>query len=217
MTNHDDVFDRAFAETIRLHELVRGASRAAIFGAVAAIADALAGGGKVLAFGNGGSASDAQHFAAELVGRYLRERRALAAVALTVDTSVLTAVGNDYGFDRIFARQVEALGAGGDVALGISTSGLSSNVLLAFDVARERGITTIALTGGDGGPLGRKADIHVNVPDRATPRVQEVHRTLLHVICDLVEGRFAPSDESTARKTKTAVVTGRADEDGSHA
>ena len=196
MSNADDVFDRAFSETIRLHEAVLRQDRAPVFRAVDAIAAALQRGNKVLAFGNGGSASDAQHFAAELVGRYLRERRALPAIALTVDTSVLTAVGNDYGFDRVFARQVEALGAGGDVAIGISTSGHSPNVVLALKVARAYNITTIALTGGDGGPVGHlHADIHLNVPDRATPRVQEVHRTLLHVICDLVECRFVPAEE----------------------
>ncbi len=216
MTDRDDVFDRAFADTIRLHELVRGRDRAPVLATVEAIARALKDGHKVLAFGNGGSASDAQHFAAELVGRYLRERRGLPALALTVDTSVLTAVGNDYGFDRVFARQVEALGIAGDVAIGISTSGESRNVLLAFDVARDLGITTIALTGGDGGAIGRKADIHVNVPDRATPRVQEVHRTLLHVICDLVERAFATGDEVETRKTKTVVRT-RADKDIPHA
>ncbi len=190
-----DPFDRAFADTIRLHELVRSRDRAVVHRAAEAIARAIAAGHMVLAFGNGGSASDAQHFAAELVGRYLRERRALPALALTVDTSVLTAIGNDYGFDRIFARQVEALGVAGDVALGISTSGESRNVLRAFDVARERGLTTLALTGGDGGAIGRAADIHLNVPDQATPRVQEVHRTLLHVVCDLVEQRFAAIGE----------------------
>ncbi len=216
MTDRDDDFDRAFAETIRLHELVRGRDRAPVFATVEAIARALKDGHKVLAFGNGGSASDAQHFAAELVGRYLRERRGLPALALTVDTSVLTAVGNDYGFDRVFARQVEALGIAGDVAIGISTSGESRNVLLAFDVARDLGITTIALTGGDGGAIGRKADIHVNVPDRATPRVQEVHRTLLHVICDFVERAFATGDEVETRTPKTVVRTW-ADKDIPHA
>jgi D-sedoheptulose 7-phosphate isomerase len=189
VTDADDVFDRAFADTIRLHEAVRRLDRGPIFRAVAAITAAVQS-GKVLAFGNGGSASDAQHFAAELVGRYLRERRALPAIALTVDTSILTSVGNDYGFDHVFSRQVEALGAAGDVAIGISTSGQSPNVVAALKSARARGLATIALTGGDGGPVGQAADIHVNVPDRATPRVQEVHRTLLHVICELVEGKF---------------------------
>jgi len=143
-----------------------------------------------LAFGNGGSAADAQHVAAELVGRYLRERRGLAAIALSTDTSVLTSVGNDYSFDRVFARQIEALGQSGDVALGISTSGRSPNVVAAFETARSQGLRTIAVTGGDGGTVGGRVDIHINVPSTSTPRVQEVHRTLLHVICELVEKAF---------------------------
>ncbi len=185
--NPSDTFDRALADTMRLHERVRDHVRGAVLQAAEAMSATLSRGGKVLAFGNGGSASDAQHFAAELVGRYLRERRAVPALALTVDTSVLTAVGNDYGFDRVFARQIEALGIEGDVALGISTSGKSPNVLAAFAAARERGVTTVALTGCDGGPIGRAADIHINVADAATPRVQEVHRTLLHIICEIIE------------------------------
>ena len=146
--------------------------------------------GTLLVFGNGGSASDAQHVAAELVGRFQRSRRALAAVAITADTSVLTSIGNDAGFDRVFARHVEALAREGDVALGISTSGGSPNVVAALDTARAQGARTIALTGGDGGPVGRAADIHINIASNSTPRVQEVHRTVLHVICDLVERAF---------------------------
>ena len=141
----------------------------------------------MLVFGNGGSAADAQHFAAEFVGRFQRERRALAAVALTTDTSILTAIGNDYGYDRVFARQIEALGESGDIAFGITTSGGSANVIEAFRIARARGLTTVALTGRDGGEAGRAADIHVNVPDDSTARAQEVHRTLLHAICEIVE------------------------------
>ena len=141
----------------------------------------------LLVFGNGGSAADAQHFAAEFVGRFQRERRALAAVALTTDTSILTAMGNDYGYDRVFARQIEALGESGDIAFGITTSGGSANVIEAFRIARARGLTTVALTGRDGGEAGRAADIHVNVPDDSTARAQEVHRTLLHAICEIVE------------------------------
>jgi phosphoheptose isomerase len=151
---------------------------------------ALAAGGKVLAFGNCGSAADAQHFTAELVGRLSAaraDRRALPAIALTSDGSVMTSVANDFGFEQVFARQIEALGRRGDVALGISTSGRSPNVQRALEVARARGLTTVALTGGDGGPIGRASDIHVNVPDASTARVQEVHRTLLHAICELVE------------------------------
>ena len=155
--------------------------------AAAAIIDAFGRGGKLLLFGNGGSAADAQHVAAEFVGRFERERAALAAIALTTDTSILTSIGNDYSYDRVFVRQVEALGRPGDVAFGISTSGGSPNVLAALEAARAAGLQTIALTGGGGGAVGRAAAIHVNVPSTSTARVQEVHRTLLHVICDAVE------------------------------
>jgi D-sedoheptulose 7-phosphate isomerase len=148
---------------------------------------ALKGGGRVLACGNGGSAADAQHFAAELVGRFERERPAMAAIALTTDSSIVTAVANDYDFARVFARQVEALGRPGDVLLGISTSGGSANVLAAFEAAKAAGLTTVALTGRDGGTVGRAADIHINVPAASTARVQEVHRTLLHAVCALIE------------------------------
>ena len=177
----------SFDEAIALHHRVRDADPGPVLDAAAAIVDALGRGGKLLVFGNGGSAADAQHLAAELVGRFTRERAALAAVALTTDTSVLTSVANDYAFDRVFARQVEALGRRGDVALGISTSGASPNVVAALEVARALGMQTIALTGGDGGAVGRVAAIHVNVPSAATARVQEVQRTLLHVICDIIE------------------------------
>jgi D-sedoheptulose 7-phosphate isomerase len=181
-----DLFAATLAETIALHERVKRDPQP-VLDAAAAIVAALRGGGKLLLFGNGGSAADAQHVAAEFVGRFQRERAALAAIALTTDTSVLTSVGNDYAYDRIFARQVEALGKKGDVALGISTSGSSPNVVAALDAARLLGAQTIALTGGDGGAVGRVAAIHVNVASDVTARVQEVHRTLLHVMCDIVE------------------------------
>jgi phosphoheptose isomerase len=177
----------AFDETIALHQRVKDGDPRPLLDAAAAIVDALGRGGKLLLFGNGGSAADAQHVAAELVGRFQRERVALAAVALTTDTSVLTSVGNDYAFDRVFARQVEALGRHGDVALGISTSGASPNVVAALEAARALRIQTIALTGSDGGVVGRAAAIHINVPSEVTARVQEVQRTLLHVLCDIVE------------------------------
>ena len=180
------LFDRTLRDTIALHERA-GQSPQPVLDAAAAIIGAMRGGGTLLLFGNGGSASDAQHVAAEFVGRFQRERAAMAALALTTDTSVLTSVANDYAFDRVFARQIEALGRKGDVALGISTSGASPNVVAALDTARARGLQTIALTGRDGGAVGRAAAIHVNVPSDSTARVQEVHRTLLHVMCDIVE------------------------------
>jgi phosphoheptose isomerase len=185
------VIARTFAETVRLHERVAELDPDPILAAVELILGAFGRGAKVLAFGNGGSAADAQHFAAEFVGRYLRERRGLSALALSSDPSVVTAIANDYGFDRVFARQVEAIGRMGDVAVGISTSGRSANVAAGLEAARRLGLATIALTGGDGGRVGRAAEVHINVPDASTPRVQEVHRTLLHVICELVEARVA--------------------------
>jgi D-sedoheptulose 7-phosphate isomerase len=187
MSHVSDVLTTAIAETIALHQRVARGDLEPILNASRTIAAAFRNGGKLLIFGNGGSASDAQHVAAEFVGRFLRERQALASVALTTDTSVLTSIGNDYAFDRIFARQMEALGHPGDVAFGISTSGESPNVVAALEVAHRRGLTTIALTGRAGGAVGRAAGININVPSDSTPRVQEVHRTLLHIICDLVE------------------------------
>ena len=158
----------------------------AIVTAAAAIAAGLREGRAILTFGNGGSAADAQHFAAEMVGRFERERKAWPAIALTTDTSALTAVGNDYGFDRVFARQLEALGRPGDIALGISTSGNSPNVLRGLEAANERGLISIALT-GRGGEAGKIAKHHIAVQEERTSRVQEVHATVLHVICELVE------------------------------
>jgi len=180
------------ADTIALHERVRQADPQPLLDAAAVIVSALGRGGKLLLFGNGGSAADAQHVAAELVGRFQRERAALAAIALTADTSVLSSIGNDYAFERVFARQVEAIGRRGDVAFGISTSGGSLNVLAGLTTARDLGLRTVALTGRDGGAVGSAAEIHLNVPSDSTARVQEVHRTLLHVICDLVERGLFP-------------------------
>jgi D-sedoheptulose 7-phosphate isomerase len=160
-----------FDATIALHQRIASEGFDGVLQAAAAIRAAQADGCTVLIFGNGGSAADAQHMAAELVGRYQRERPALAAIALTTDTSVLSAIGNDY-----------------DVALGISTGGASANVLAGLEAARAQGLKTIALTGRDGGAIGRAAEIHVNVPDESTARVQEVHRTLIHALCELIEG-----------------------------
>ena len=181
------VVEAALDGAIALHQRVRGQDLMPVVRAAEAVRQACAGAGKVLAFGNGGSAADAQHLAAELVGRFERHRRALAAIALTADASVMTSVSNDESFARVFARQVEGLGRPGDVAVGISTSGRSANVVAALDAARSRQLTTVALTGGDGGAVGRLAEIHINVPDDSAARVQEVHRTLIHAICRIVE------------------------------
>jgi D-sedoheptulose 7-phosphate isomerase len=151
------------------------------------MAEALRRGGKILFFGNGGSAADAQHLAAEFVNRFLRERGPLAALALTTDTSALTSIGNDLGFDQIFARQVTALGRPGDVVVAISTSGDSPNVLQGVEAARRLGCTTVGLTGGAGGQLARVVDEAFVVPSKETPRIQETHITLGHALCALVE------------------------------
>jgi phosphoheptose isomerase len=181
------VVQAVFDDAIALHRRMRDQVPAAVVEAAAAMRTAFAAGGKVLVFGNGGSATDAQHLVAELVGRFERDRGGLAAVALTADASVLTSIANDDSFARVFARQVEALGRSGDVALGISTSGNSANVLAGLDAAAARGLTTIALTGRDGGAIGKIAAIHIHVADPSTARVQEVHRTVIHAICTLVE------------------------------
>jgi D-sedoheptulose 7-phosphate isomerase len=154
------------------------------------LAESVRAGGKVLTFGNGGSAADAQHFAAELVGRFERERPGLPAVSLTTDTSALTAIANDYDFDRVFSKQVEALGNAGDVLLAISTSGNSKNVIEAAKAAQARNLVVIALTGRDGGALGkmlRPQDFHLNVAHPRTMRIQEIHLLAIHCLCEVVD------------------------------
>jgi D-sedoheptulose 7-phosphate isomerase len=149
-------------------------------------------GGKVLLFGNGGSAADAQHIAAEWCGRYRRERSGLPAIALNANTSDVTAIGNDYGFEQVFSRLVEAHGREGDVAIALSTSGRSPNVLAAVQEARSRGLHTLGLTGGDGGKLAGLVDVAFVVPAERTDRIQESHITLLHVLCELVDDALFP-------------------------
>jgi len=149
--------------------------------------DCLRKGGKVIVFGNGGSASDSQHIAAELVGRFKRDRSALAGIALTTNTSILTSLANDYGYDVVFSRQVEALGKKNDVALGISTSGKAKNVALGIKQAKKMGIKTVALSGGDGGEIVKLADVSLLVPSKITARIQEAHITIAHIICEMIE------------------------------
>ena len=155
--------------------------------AASLLTQSLAQGRKILICGNGGSAADAQHFAAELTGRYKRERKGLAGIALSVDTSALTAIGNDYGFEFVFSRQVEALAQKGDVFFGISTSGNSANVLQAAKVARNIGCSIIGLSGRDGGKLNEICDINLIMPDNDTPRIQELHILVIHILCDISE------------------------------
>ncbi|QOY51442.1 D-sedoheptulose 7-phosphate isomerase [Candidatus Sulfurimonas baltica] len=142
---------------------------------------------KTILAGNGGSAADAQHIAAELVGRYCFDRPSIPSLALTTDTSNLTAIGNDYGYDKVFSRQLEGMGQKGDIFIGISTSGNSKNIINAFISAKEKGITTVALTGRDGGEMAKLADIALVVPSESTPRIQEAHILIGHIICDIIE------------------------------
>jgi D-sedoheptulose 7-phosphate isomerase len=168
--------------------------------AVNTVVGCITAGGKVLACGNGGSASDAQHFAAEFIGRFERERPGLAAIALTTDTSIITAIGNDYDFNSIYSKQVQALGAPGDVLLAISTSGNSANVLAAVDAARAKDMTVIALTGRGGGKLRERlgeTDVHICVPHERTARIQEVHILVLHCLCDAVDLQLLGEQENT--------------------
>ncbi len=179
-----------FEEGIELRRRMADTLPAEIARAGAALAAALRAGGKALACGNGGSAADSQHFAAELVGRFERERPGLPAVALTVDSSAITAIANDYDWDRVFAKQVQALGRAGDVLLAISTSGNSRNVIEAIRAAQEGGLTVIALTGRDGGAMAklvRAQDFHLNVAHPRTMRVQEVHLLVIHCLCEVVD------------------------------
>jgi D-sedoheptulose 7-phosphate isomerase len=186
-----DLVRVALGAAADLNRRVAGEQADQVVAAAQLMRDAIARGGQVLVFGNGGSATDAQHFAAELVGRFTRERRGWPVIALTADSAVLTSVANDYGYDYVFARQVEAHGRPGDVALGITTSGASANVNRGLQRARDAGLSTIGLTGRDGGETGRLVDVHVNVPGTTSAQVQEVHRTLLHVMCELIERTHA--------------------------
>ena len=152
-------------------------------------------GNKLMIAGNGGSAADAQHFAAELVGRFLRERKGLPAVALTTDSSILTAVGNDYGFEQIFSRQIEALAQPGDLLVAISTSGNSPNICLAAATAKQRDCSVLALVGGQGGSLAGQADQVLHIPSQSTPHIQEGHHLVIHLLCGLVENALADQED----------------------
>lgn len=189
----------AFAESSALMARLSQEMAGHVADAAEMIRASLAAGGTLLCCGNGGSAADAQHIAAELGGKFYRKRPGLAAVALTVNSSMLTAIGNDFGYDEVFSRQVEALGRRGDVLLAISTSGRSANVVAAARQAQERGVQVIALTGAHGGPLGRHADLLLDVPGTDTPRIQEAHIAIGHLLCELVEAAFFPGPKPARR------------------
>jgi len=175
------------AESVALKQRFFEANAGLLVATGRRMAECLRAGGKVLTFGNGGSAADAQHLAGELVGRFLRDRAALSALALTCDSSVVTAIGNDMGYESIFRRQVDAHGRPGDVAVGITTSGRSPNVVQALQLARERGLVTVGMTGGGGGRLAGLVDYLIDVPHGETARIQEVHVMVVHVLCQVVE------------------------------
>lgn len=179
--------ERFIKDSIAVKEAVLKSQVENIEKAAGTIIGSLKDGKKLLIFGNGGSASDGQHMAAELVGRFKMERRALPAIALTANTSILTAVANDYGYDTVFSRQIEALGNKGDIAFGISTSGNSRNVNEALKKARSIGMKTISLSGGDGGEMKKESEISMVINAKDTPRIQESHIMIIHIICALVE------------------------------
>ena len=186
-----DLIKSSLREGAELRTVVARDCSAAIFEAASLIIMCLRAGGKLLFFGNGGSAADAQHLAAEFIGRFVRERAGLPAIALTTDSSILTAVGNDYGFDQIFARQVQALGCPGDVAIAISTSGNSPNIIEAVKAARKGYLKTIGLSGKDGGLLAKEADLVITVASTTTARIQECHIAVGHLLCELTEEALA--------------------------
>jgi D-sedoheptulose 7-phosphate isomerase len=181
---------RIFQESNHLKEKALEANLAQIEACTKMIVDAFNAGHRLFLFGNGGSAADSQHIAAEFIGRFQKERKALPALALTTDTSIITALGNDYSFDIIFARQLEGLAQEGDVAFGISTSGNSANVIAGIEKAKALGMATASMTGGKGGALAALTDVSLVVPSTVTARVQEVHICIAHIICELVESFY---------------------------
>ena len=190
MVDHVERVHRHFADSAKVKQDAAAALAAPIARAAEMMTECLLADGKILACGNGGSAADAQHFAAELVGRFERERPELPAVSLATDTSLLTAVANDYSYEQVFAKQVRALGARGDILLAISTSGNSPNVVAAVDAAHQREMRVVALTGKGGGRTGellRGDDVHLCVPHARTMRIQEVHLLAIHCLCDLID------------------------------
>jgi len=183
----EDYIIKIFKESNQNKENFVNENLTRIVAVVEAVTAALKAGNKILLFGNGGSAADAQHLAAEFVNRFVIERPPLPAIALTTDTSIITSIGNDYDFSDIFSKQIRAIGQKGDIAWGMSTSGASANVIKALEIAKKMGMITIGLTGRDGGDVARMVDYALNVSSTSTPRIQEVHITVGHVICEMVD------------------------------
>ena len=183
----EDHIIKIFKESIRVKEAFVNENLSKLVNIIEAVTGALKAGNKILIFGNGGSAADAQHIAAEFINRFVIERPPLPAIALTTDTSVITSIGNDYDFSEIFSKQIRAIGQPGDIAWGISTSGNSANVFKGLEVAKKMGLVTIAFTGKDGGNIAKVADLSINVASSVTARIQEVHITAGHAVCDLVD------------------------------
>ncbi len=183
----EDHIIKIFRESNRVKEAFVNENLSRLVTVVEAIISALKAGNKILLFGNGGSAADAQHLAAEFVNRFVIERPPLPAIALTTDSSIITSIGNDYDFSEVFSKQIRAIGQAGDIAWGISTSGNSPNVLKGLEVAKKIGLVTIAFTGKDGGSIAKIADLSINVSSSVTARIQEAHITAGHAICDLVD------------------------------
>jgi D-sedoheptulose 7-phosphate isomerase len=186
----EEIIHKRFEETGKIKKRFLDENLPRLTDIIKLIADALENGNKVLLFGNGGSAAEAQHLAAEFVNRFLMERPPLPAIALSTDSSILTSIGNDYSFSEIFSKQIVALGKEGDIAIGISTSGNSANVIRAIEVAKEMGIETVALTGNDGGDLAKVANYSLIVPSDSTPCIQEVHMAAGHILCEMVEAQI---------------------------
>src|SRR5947209_2575653 len=192
MKNAEQLIDQFVSESLRVKAKFFEENKDAIVRTAETIAHGLRNGRKALFFGNGGSAADAQHLAAELVGRFGPDRSPLAAISLSTDTSILTAIGNDYGYDQVFSRQIAALGQAGDTAVAISTSGNSPSVLEAIDMARSKGLFTVGFTGDSGGKMKDRVEVLFRVPSRQTPRIQETHLLLGHILCELVDRALFP-------------------------
>ncbi len=190
MEDIDDILVRIFKESSHLKEVFINENLVRLTRVIDAITGALKAGNKILLFGNGGSAADCQHLAAEFVNRFLIERPPLPAIALSTDTSIITSIGNDYDFSEVFSKQIRALGAPGDIAWGISTSGNSANVVKGLETAKKIGLVTIGMTGRDGGNIAKIVDHSLNVSSNSTPRIQEVHITVGHAICEMVDFRL---------------------------